>query len=307
MLRFTLFMQTTLTYLTAAAAFLKAKAYDYGLLVKFRLSFTVVFSSLITYSIAAGSSFSIEGLFMLFLGGFLVTGAANALNQVFEKDVDRLMTRTANRPLARGSMSNTEAILAAGIFGLAGVSILWIFFNQLAAIIGALSLITYSFIYTPLKRISPIAVFVGAIPGALPPMIGWVAATGVISLEAYIITAIQFLWQFPHFWAIAWVAYDDYAKAGFYLLPSSGGKDRFTAVQNLLYIAVLIPVSLLLFFKGNINVVSAAVILFAGLMFMYYAFKLFRSCDTKDAKKLMFASIAYLPIVLLALLFGGKF
>jgi protoheme IX farnesyltransferase len=299
-------MQTTQTYIAGVAAFLKAKVFDYGLLVKFRLSFTVVFSSLITYTIASGSSFSYEGLLMMFLGGFLVTGAANALNQVFEKDVDKLMTRTANRPLARGSMSNTEAILAAGICGLAGVSILWIYFNQLAAIIGALSLITYSFIYTPLKRISPVAVFVGAIPGALPPMIGWVAATGIISLEAYIITAIQFLWQFPHFWAIAWVAFDDYAKAGFYLLPSSGGKDRFTAVQNILYIAVLIPVSLLLFFKGNINAVSAVVILIAGIVFLYYAVKLFRSCETGDAKKLMFASIAYLPVVLLALLFGGK-
>jgi heme o synthase len=299
-------MQTAQSYISTATAFVKAKIYDYGLLVKFRLSFTVVFSSMLTYIIASGAGFSYEGLLMLFAGGFLVTGAANALNQVFEKDVDKLMTRTANRPLARGSMSSTEAILAAGIFGLAGVSILWIFFNQLSAVIGALSLITYSFIYTPLKRISPVAVFVGAIPGALPPMIGWVAATGAISLEAYIITAIQFLWQFPHFWAIAWVAYDDYAKAGFYLLPSSGGKDRFTAVQNLLYIAVLIPVSLLLYFKGNIHFVSAMVMLSAGILFMYYAFKLFRSCETKDAKKLMFASIAYLPVILLALLFGGK-
>jgi len=299
-------MQTTHHYLSTAGAFLKAKIHDYSLLVKFRLSFTVVFSSLITYTIASGSSFSYEGLLFMFLGGFLVTGAANALNQVFEKDVDKLMTRTANRPLARGSMSNTEAILAAGICGLVGVSILWMYFNQLAAIIGALSLITYSFIYTPLKRISPVAVFVGAIPGALPPMIGWVATTGMISLEAYIITAIQFLWQFPHFWAIAWVAFDDYAKAGFYLLPSSGGKDRFTAIQNILYIAVLIPVSLLLYFKGNISIVSAIVILLAGLVFLYYAIKLFRSCETADAKKLMFASIAYLPVVLLALLFGGK-
>jgi protoheme IX farnesyltransferase len=170
-----------------------------------------------------------------------------------------------------------------------------------------LSLIAYSFIYTPLKRISPIAVFVGAIPGALPPMIGWVAATGMVSLEAYIITSIQFLWQFPHFWSIAWVAYDDYAKAGFYLLPSSNGKSRFTALQNIFYIIALIPVSLLLFFKGNIHAVSATVILLAGAMFLYYAVQLYRTCETKDAKKLMFASIGYLPVVLLAILFGGKF
>jgi protoheme IX farnesyltransferase len=300
-------MQKSLAYLAATSSFIKIKLHDYSLLIKFRLSVTVVFSSLITYIIASGNSFTYEGLLMLFVGGFLVTGAANALNQLFEKDVDKLMTRTANRPLARGSMSNTEAILAAGLFALSGTSILWIYFNELAAVLGVLSLIMYAFIYTPLKRISPVSVLVGAIPGSLPPLIGWVAATGAVSLESYIITAIQFLWQFPHFWSIAWVAYDDYAKAGFYLLPSSTGKSRHTALQNIFYNVTLIPVSLLLFIKGNINIVSAAVILFAGIMFLYYAVQLYRSCETADAKKLMFASIAYLPVVLIAILLGGKF
>lgn len=300
-------MQTSRSYLSAFSGFIKAKTFDYYLLVKFRLTFIVVFSSLITYAIAAGAGFSYENLTMLFLGGFLVTGAANALNQVFEKDVDKLMLRTANRPLAQDRMTPTEAILAAGVFGLSGVSILWYWFNDLAAIIGALSLITYSFIYTPLKRISSIAVFVGAIPGALPPMIGWVAATGQISIEAYIITAIQFLWQFPHFWAIAWVTHEDYTRAGFKLMPSSGGRDRFSASQIVLYTVALIPVSILLFFKGNITPVATIVIAIAGIIFLYYGVRLLKTCDTNDAKKVMFASFIYLPVVLLALLLGGRF
>lgn len=300
-------MQATKTLFASFSAFIKAKSYDYYLLVKFRLTVLVVFSSLITYAIASGSSFNYESLAMLFLGGFLITGAANALNQVFEKDVDKLMVRTANRPLAQERMTPTEAILVAGLFGLSGVSLLWYWFNDLAAIIGALSLITYSFIYTPLKRISSVAVFVGAIPGALPPMIGWVAATGQITIEAYIITAIQFLWQFPHFWAIAWVAHEDYTRAGFKLMPSSGGRDRFSATQIVFYTIALIPVSILLFFRGNITPVATIVIAVSGLMFLYYGIKLWKSCDTNDAKKVMFASFVYLPVVLLALLLGGKF
>lgn len=300
-------MQVEKSYISPVFSFIKAKIYDYYLLVKFRLLFIVVFSSAITYAMASGNQFSWDNFTLLFIAGSLVTGAANALNQVFEKDVDRLMPRTANRPLAQDRMSNTEGILAAGIFGLSGVSMLWYFFNDLAAIIGALSLITYAFIYTPLKRISSVAVFVGAIPGALPPLIGWVAATGKITLEAYIITAIQFLWQFPHFWSIAWVVFDDYAKAGFKLLPSAGGRDRFTATQNILYIIALIPVSVLLFFKGNINWIAATVIFVSGLAFLWKAIQLWKTCDTTDARKLMFASFWYLPVVLLAILLGGKF
>ncbi len=300
-------MQVSRTYLNAAAGFIRSKLSDYALLVKFRLSFVVVFASLITYSIASASAFSWGGFWWLFLGGFLVTGAANALNQVFEKDVDKLMARTANRPLAQERMSPTEAILAAGLFALAGCSILWIYFNDLAAILAALSLISYSFIYTPMKRISSVAVFIGAIPGALSPLIGWVAATGTFATEAYIITGIQFLWQFPHFWAIAWVAHDDYTRAGFKLLPSSGGRDRYTALNCILYIVALIPVSVLLFFSGNITLAAAGVILASGLIFLFYAIKLWKTCAHADAKKLMFASIVYLPVVLLALLAGGKF
>lgn len=293
-------------YLLGACSFLRSKISDYLLLVKFRLSLTVVFSSLITYGIACGGSISYEMLWWLAVGGFLVTGAANALNQIFEKEADRMMTRTAMRPLARGSMQTTEAILVSGITGLTGIAVLWICFNQLSAVLGALSLITYSFIYTPMKRISPVAVFIGAIPGALPPLIGWVAATGSVSVEAYMITAIQFLWQFPHFWSIAWVAYDDYLRAGFYLLPSSDGKSRFAALQNVIYIAVLIPVSLLPALTGYIYPVAGVIVLLSGLFFLYYAVQLYFTCATSDARKLMFASIIYLPIVLVALLLGTK-
>ncbi len=285
-------------------ALVKAKLADYSQLVKLRLAGTVVFSSVIAYAIAAYGQVEVMSMFLLFVGGFLVTGAANALNEVFEKDLDKLMKRTENRPLATGRMSSTEAILAAGIMGVAGILILGYFFNYLSAFLGAVSLFSYAFIYTPLKRISPIAVFVGAIPGAMPPLIGWVAATGAITEGGLAITMMQFLWQFPHFWSIAWIGEADYRKAGFKLLPSSGGKDRFTAMQNIIYITVLIPVSLIPVMMGMVHWIGGIVILISGLAFMAQAVQLFRNCDDKDARKLMFVSIAYLPIVLLAMLIG---
>lgn len=294
----------TKAHSVSPAALLKAKLADYSQLVKLRLAGTVVFSSVIAYAIAAYGSVEWLPMVLLFIGGFLVTGAANALNEVFEKDLDKMMKRTENRPLATGRMSTTEAILAAGIMGVAGILILGYFFNYLSAFLGAVSLFSYAFIYTPLKRLSPIAVFVGAIPGAMPPLIGWVAATGMITEVGMAITMMQFLWQFPHFWSIAWIGEADYRKAGFKLLPSSGGKDRFTAVQNIIYIAVLIPVSLIPVMMGVVHWIGGAVILVAGLMFLLQAVQLFRTCEDKDARKLMFVSIVYLPVVLMAMLIG---
>ncbi|CAN5152867.1 heme o synthase [soil metagenome] len=294
----------TSTQSTSAAFLLKTKLADYSQLVKLRLAGTVVFSSVIAYAIAAYGHVEVLPMVMLFIGGFLVTGSANALNEVFEKDLDKMMKRTANRPLATGRMSTTEAILAAGIMGVAGILILGSFFNYLSAFLGAVSLLSYAFIYTPLKRISPIAVFVGAIPGAMPPLIGWVAATGAITEIGIAITMMQFLWQFPHFWAIAWIGEADYRKAGFKLLPSSGGKDRFTAIQIMIYIAVLIPVSLIPVMMGMVHWIGGAVIFVAGLFFMAQAIQLFRSCEDTDARKLMFMSIIYLPVVLMAMLIG---
>lgn len=299
-------MQAKTSFFTPSFKVVVDKLYDYGLLVKFRLSFTVVFSSLIAYLIALQDNFSFEKIVLLFIGGFMITGAANALNQVFEKDVDRLMKRTMNRPLPQERMGTTEAVLFAGCFGLCGMGILWFFFNELAALLGAFSLVAYSFIYTPLKRITPAAVFIGALPGALPPAIGWVAATGSFGLEAFILFAIQFVWQFPHFWAIAWVTHEDYSKAGFKLLPSSGGQDRFTASHIVFYSFALIPVSLLFYFTGYLGNIASLLILGCGLFFLLCGIQLLISGKMKHAKKVMFASFIYLPIVLLILLFGGK-
>lgn len=277
---------------------------DYALLFKFRLSLTVVFSSVIAFIIAS-HQLNAANVFMMFLGGFLITGAANALNQVLEKDFDKLMKRTMNRPLAAGRMNVSEAILSAGLCGMGGISILWFFFSPPGALLGALSLIIYAFVYTPLKRFTPFAVLVGAIPGALPPLIGWVCATGTVSFEACVITSIQFLWQFPHFWAIAWVAHDDYKNAGFKLLPSAGGQDRYTALLSIFYIIILIAVSTIPVATGMTGYVSGAVIFLAGVWFLFQAFRLYQSCRMKAAKKLMLGSIIYLPVVLIALLAGA--
>ncbi len=278
------------------------KVKDYILLTKLRLSLLVIFSSAIGYLMVPHVGIDWIKICWLLLGGLLTTSGSNALNQVSEKDYDKLMTRTANRPLPTGRMSVTEALLAAGICGVGGILILWYNFNVMAALLSAVALLSYAFIYTPLKRISPIAVFVGAIPGALPPLIGWVAATGSISNEALILFAIQFLWQFPHFWAIAWVCYDDYIKAGFKLLPSKEGRNKFSALQNIVYILVLIPVSIIPMSLHMTSWVSTGIVLFAGVLFLIPAIKLYRECTMKAARQLMFMSFFYLPIVQLALL-----
>lgn len=222
---------------TNVLALCKAKVDDYKQLFKFRLNLVVVFSSVVGYVLAAGVNTSLLGLLILTIGGFLVTASANAINQLFEVDYDKLMKRTANRPLPAGRMKSNEAILAAGLSGIFGVLLLGLYFNMYAAIVAAVSLFLYAFIYTPIKRISPVSVFIGAIPGALPPVIGWVAFSGSITIEALILFTIQFIWQFPHFWAIGWVGFEDYKKAGFKMLPSDG-KGKFVAMQSIIYVLV---------------------------------------------------------------------
>lgn len=271
------------------------------MLVKARLTSMVVFSAGIGYVLGAGYSFSWIGLAVLCLGGFLITGASNALNQVLEKEYDSMMKRTANRPLAAGRMSVSEAVMAAGFMSLIGITLLALF-NPLTALIGTVSLIIYAFIYTPVKRVSPIAVLIGAIPGALPPMIGWVAATGNLGIEALALFGIQFLWQFPHFWAIAWVGNEDYTKAGYKLLPSKGGKDKETALQCLIYTLFMLPMGISLFWLGVTGWISAVVVTGAGLMFTYYAWRLYQECTDKAALQLMFSSFVYLPVTLIALM-----
>ena len=215
-------------------------------LIKFRLSALVTFSAVFGFILGdSGVIFSWGKFFALMIGGFLISGASGAANEIWERDIDKLMKRTENRPLPLNLISLREAYWFTSIIALIGIAILWIFTNPLTTLLGVLSMVLYVFVYTPLKRVGPIAVFVGAIPGAMPPLLGWTAATGAISHEALIIFGIQFIWQFPHFWAIAWVSDEDYKRAGFKLLPSGGQKDLNTAIQIMIYTLFLLPLGLL--------------------------------------------------------------
>jgi heme o synthase len=274
--------------------------------VKFRLSFLVVFSAAIGFIIGSPGSMDWFRFSMLILGGFLVTASSNGFNQIMERDLDKLMDRTRNRPLPTGKMSISEAYAIATCCGILGIAVVGYFTNPLSGILSALSLFLYTLVYTPLKRITPLAVFVGAFPGAIPPMLGWVAAQegfGHIGLYGWLLFFIQFIWQFPHFWAIAWVMDEDYKKAGFIMLPS-GQRDKSSAFQTLLYTLFLIPISLSPLLFGMFGLGPAAVILFAGIVFAWQAYGLFRDCSTKAAQKLMFGSFFYLPVVQLAMIFG---
>ena len=239
---------------------------------------------------------------VLFLAGMLVTGSANAINQAVEKDTDALMKRTGSRPVAAGRMSQTEAYTFAIIAGIVGVGMMWYFFNLSSALLSACSLFLYAFIYTPLKKINSIAVLVGALPGALPCLIGWVAGNDDFSLGGWIYFGIQFLWQFPHFWAIAWVAHEDYSKAGFKLLPADKGPTKFTAIQGIMYSVLMIPVGLLPYYFGYTGFTSAIVIMACNLFMVVQSIRLYQQMDVKAARRVMFSSYIYLPIVLLALL-----
>jgi len=274
-----------------------AKLSDYNQLFKVRLNLVVVFSAVVGYILAAGTAFNLLSLLVLIVGGFLVTASANAINQVLETDYDKLMKRTKNRPLPTGRMKSSEAILAAGLSGLAGLWLLGIYFNITTAFVAALSLISYAFIYTPLKRYSPIAVFVGAVPGALPPVIGWLAFTGSLTMEPVILFVIQFFWQMPHFWAIGWLGHTEYQKAGFNLLPTKEGKDKVTAFNSIMYAIVLIPLALFGTMYGVGYRVTLIMSVVAGLLYIWPAIKLYKTCTDKAALKLMFASFLYLPLL----------
>lgn len=281
--------------------FYLAKAKALGELVKFRLSFLVAFSCIFGY-ILATPRIDWTILTMLFIGGFLFSGSAVTINQIIEKDLDALMDRTKNRPLPAGRLSINEAMIFSFLCLISGIVILFLFTNILTVLLSILSLILYSFAYTPLKRVGPVAVFVGAIPGALPPLLGWIASTGQITHEALVIFGIQFIWQFPHFWAIAWVADEDYKKAGFKLLPSGGQKDLNTAIQIMVYTMCLIPLGLLPASFGITGINSAIVATVCGAIFFAQTFSLMRSGDRRSALKIMFGSFLYLPIVQIAYL-----
>ncbi len=271
-------------------------------LVKFRLSFLVAFSCGFGFVLASGGQLNWLHLLWLCLGGFLVSGASITINQIIEKDLDKLMSRTMDRPLPTARLSVTEAAVFALIIGGIGLTILTLYTNLLTTLLSLLSMVLYSFVYTPLKRVGPIAVFVGAIPGALPPLLGWTAVTGVITYEALIIFGIQFIWQFPHFWAIAWVADEDYKKAGFKLLPSGGQKDVNTAIQIMIYTLFLIPLGLLPAKFGITGIDSAIVVTICGVLFLSQTFALMKNGSRKSALRIMFGSFLYLPIVQIAYL-----
>ncbi len=283
-----------------------SKIRDYAQFIKIRLASLVVLSAAIGYVIGA-QSVNWNKLFLLVLGGFLVTGASNGFNQIIERNLDKLMHRTHNRPLPQERMTVAEAFLVASISGIAGVVILWVCMNPLSGILGLLALILYSLVYTPLKRVTPFSVFVGAFPGAIPPLLGCVAATsgfGEIRLIAWLMFAGQFMWQFPHFWAIAWVLDEDYKRAGFHMLPSLGGRDKSSAFQILTYTLFLLPISLMPVLFGFSGIFSALIITVCGVYFSLQAYTLYKECTLEAARKLMFGSFIYLPVVQLAVMIG---
>jgi protoheme IX farnesyltransferase len=283
-----------------------SKLRDYATFMKFRLASLVVISAAIAFAVASKELNWVK-MGWLVLGGFLVTGSSNGFNQILERDLDKLMTRTQNRPLPQDRMSVAEAMVLASVTGIAGIVILWIFMNPLSGILGLLALILYTVVYTPLKRVTPFAVFVGAFPGAIPPLLGCVAATdgfGSIELIGWILFAGQFIWQFPHFWAIAWVLDDDYKKAGFKMLPSPGGRDKSSAFQVLVYTLFLYPISLMPVMFQFSGFISSLIISFCSIYFLYQAYVLYKECTVEAARKLMFGSFFYLPAIQLAVLYG---
>lgn len=271
----------------------------YVVFTKFRLSFLVVVSAAICFLIASKGGVDWEKFVWLIIGGFLVTGASNGYNQVIEKDLDKLMERTKLRPLPTGQISVYEGLLIATCMATLGLTILYFLMNPLSGILGAIALLSYTLIYTPLKRVTPFAVFVGAFPGAIPPLLGYVAATNQVDITAVLLFGMQFLWQFPHFWSIAWLMDEDYKRAGFKMLPGNQ-KNKQAAFQVLIYAFSLIPAS---FLPISFNVgawPSAVIMVIASLLFAGQALKLYKECSDETARKLMFGSFIYLPVVQLA-------
>ncbi len=278
---------------------------DFKKLVKLRLTLTVVFSASVAFLIGSQVQGEINWMNWLILtvSGFLVTGSANGFNEILERDLDKLMARTADRPLPSGRMKTGQALILSLFMGLIGTIMLFNL-NFVTGALSVFSIILYAFVYTPSKRMSPIAVFLGAIPGALPPLIGYFAAfeQPVISWIPIILFTIQFVWQFPHFWAIAWVLDEDYKKAGFRLLPTTR-RDKISAFMVLFSTILLIPVGLLPTLMGFGGIVVAVVSVLSTLLFIWYGWQLYVKLDIPSARKVMFTSFFYLPLIQLTLLF----
>lgn len=278
----------------------RSRLVNYGQFLKLRLSLLVVFSAVLGYLIAADKLVEWNTMLWLALGGFLVTGASNGLNQIIERDTDALMHRTEGRPVPSGRMGLREAWLLALVLGFAGLVILYFGTTLLSVQMGAVALLSYAFAYTPLKKVTPIAVFVGAFPGAMPVLIGYSAFEGELNLEAGLLFLVQFFWQFPHFWSIAWVLHEDYQRAGFRLLPTRDEPQTSTARIILWYTLALLPFAMAPWWYGFQGIAGAVVCLLMTLWFVYTAWRLYRGADKHLARKLMFASFVYLPVVQLA-------
>ena len=281
----------------------KHKVSSFLALVKLRLTLLVVFSGAFGYALAVSGAINWPEFLIFCFGSFLITGAANTINQIIEKDIDKLMPRTQNRPLPTDALTVREALIFAISLTVLG-TVLLLFVNIIAAGLSVLSLLLYAFAYTPLKTKSNVAVFIGAFPGAFPPVIGWVAVQGTVGLEILAIFMIQFVWQFPHFWAIAWVSDEDYRKAGIRLLPS-GERNLSSNIQIFSYTLLLLPVGLMPWWLlGFMDNTSAIIITICGLIFSIQALYLLIKANRRAALLLMFGSFIYLPIVQIALLLG---
>jgi heme o synthase len=281
---------------------------DLSVLFKIRLSSLVIISAVTGY--AMGSQvWDWKELSYLIIGGILLTGGSNGMNQVWEIELDKLMHRTMHRPLPQDRMTLRMATVLSLSAAVIGVALLWGGINLGCGVLGIAAFVLYAFVYTPMKRISSTAVFVGAIPGAIPPMIGYVAATNHFGLEAGLLFAIQFMWQFPHFWSIAWVLQDDYARADYKLLPFEEGRSKRSAFQIFMYSLFLIPVGMLPWVMplGHPMIGSWAlwIGIISGIIMTYFAFRLHQRCDIPSARKLMFASFFYLPVVQIAYVFNS--
>jgi len=277
----------------------ESKFKSFLVFTKFRLSALVVISALSGYLFVVfrdGASVNWQVIFNLMVGGSLVTAASNGANQIWERELDIMMRRTQTRPLPQGRMNLKEAYLIVILCLVVGSWLLYSI-NFLSAFLGVCAFVSYVFIYTPMKRVTPWAVFVGAFPGAIPPMLGAIAYTNKFGLEPGILFFVQFVWQFPHFWAIAWVVFDDYKAGGFSLLPSKFGKSKNSAYQIMVYSLFLIPFTLLPWVLGWTGSATLVIGTILGGWFFWYSYRLFITCDDKDAKKLMFASFFYLPLV----------
>jgi len=271
---------------------------DFKEITKMRLALSVVFSSLAGYLLGV-DTINYKTLVLLAFGGYFMVGASNAFNQIIEKDLDVLMDRTKDRPVPAGRMSVNTAFIIASLFTLLGIIILYTI-NKQTAMFGAISIFIYTSVYTPLKTITPLSVFVGAIPGAIPFMLGWVAATNDFGIEPGTLFALQFFWQFPHFWSIGWFLFEDYKKGGFFMLPT-GKQDKGTAVQVIMYTIWTVLVSIIPVFgftgKLHLSIVSASIVFVLGLGMLYYAIQLFKKMTTLAAKQLMLASVSYITLV----------